>query len=60
LLHWRGNIPLEETLDAFAALVDEGKSRYWGVSNFDVVHMIELWGITGGADVAADHRFSTT
>jgi diketogulonate reductase-like aldo/keto reductase len=54
LLHWRGNIPLEETLDAFAALVDAGKIRYWGVSNFDVVDMIELWGITGGADVAAD------
>jgi diketogulonate reductase-like aldo/keto reductase len=54
LLHWRGNVPLEETLDAFAALVDAGKIRYWGVSNFDVVDMIELWGITGGADVAAD------
>jgi diketogulonate reductase-like aldo/keto reductase len=54
LLHWRGNVPLEETLDAFAALVDAGKIRYWGVSNFDVVDMIELWGITGGADVATD------
>jgi diketogulonate reductase-like aldo/keto reductase len=54
LLHWRGNVPLEETLDAFAALVDAGKIRYWGVSNFDVVDMIELRGLTGGADVAAD------
>jgi len=54
LLHWRGNVPLEETLDAFAALVDAGKIRYWGVSNFDVVDMIELLGLTGGADVAAD------
>jgi diketogulonate reductase-like aldo/keto reductase len=54
LLHWRGNVPLEETLDAFAALVDAGKIRYWGVSNFDVVDMIELWGVTGGADVASD------
>src|SRR4030088_215307 len=54
LLHWRGNVPLEETLDAFAALVDSGKIRYWGVSNFDVVDMIELWGPAAGAEVATD------
>ena len=54
LLHWRGNVPLEETLDAFAALVDAGKIRYWGVSNFDVVDMIELWGLAGGTNVATD------
>jgi diketogulonate reductase-like aldo/keto reductase len=54
LLHWRGNVPLEETLDAFAALVDAGKIRYWGVSNFDVVDMIELWGLDGGTKVATD------
>jgi diketogulonate reductase-like aldo/keto reductase len=54
LLHWRGNVPLEETLDAFAELVSAGKIRYWGVSNFDVVDMIELRGLTGGADVAVD------
>jgi len=54
LLHWRGNVPLEETLDAFAELVDAGKIRYWGVSNFDVVDMIELWGLDGGANVATD------
>jgi len=61
LLHWRGNVPLEETLDAFAALVDAGKIRYWGVSNFDVVDMIELRGLTGSADVAADQvRYNLT
>jgi diketogulonate reductase-like aldo/keto reductase len=54
LLHWRGNVPLEETIDAFAALVDAGKIRYWGVSNFDVVDMIELWRLDGGAKVATD------
>jgi diketogulonate reductase-like aldo/keto reductase len=54
LLHWRGNVPLEETLDAFAALVGAGKIRYWGVSNFDVVDMIELRGLIGGANVATD------
>jgi diketogulonate reductase-like aldo/keto reductase len=54
LLHWRGNVPLEETLDAFAKLVDAGKIRYWGVSNFDVVDMIELWALAGGPEVATD------
>jgi diketogulonate reductase-like aldo/keto reductase len=54
LLHWLGNVPLEETLDAFAALIDAGKIRYWGVSNFDVVDMIELWKLDGGAKVATD------
>ena len=54
LLHWRGNVPLEETLEAFSELIDAGKIRYWGVSNFDVVDMIELWRLTGGVDVAVD------
>jgi diketogulonate reductase-like aldo/keto reductase len=42
LLHWRGAIPLEETVDAFETLVGAGKIRYWGVSNFDVGDMQEL------------------
>jgi diketogulonate reductase-like aldo/keto reductase len=36
LLHWRGSIPLEETILAFEKLVSDGKIRSWGVSNFDV------------------------
>src|SRR3954467_13907025 len=36
LLHWRGSVPLEETVNAFERLVQSGKIRYWGVSNFDV------------------------
>jgi diketogulonate reductase-like aldo/keto reductase len=35
LLHWRGAIPLEETLDAFMALQQAGKIRHFGVSNLD-------------------------
>jgi diketogulonate reductase-like aldo/keto reductase len=54
LLHWRGRTPLEETLDAFAALVRGGRIRHWGVSNFDVSSMIELVGLLGGAAVATD------
>jgi diketogulonate reductase-like aldo/keto reductase len=36
LLHWRGNIPLVETLAAMEQLVEQGKIRALGVSNFDV------------------------
>jgi diketogulonate reductase-like aldo/keto reductase len=54
LLHWRGLIPLEETIDAFETLVGEGKIRYWGVSNFDVGDMQELVDLRDGANVAAD------
>jgi diketogulonate reductase-like aldo/keto reductase len=42
LLHWRGDIPLEETVEAFEQLKVEGKLRAWGVSNFDVADMEEL------------------
>jgi diketogulonate reductase-like aldo/keto reductase len=48
LLHWRGSIPLEETVEAFHELVEAGKIRYWGVSNFDVPDMEELFGVSDG------------
>jgi diketogulonate reductase-like aldo/keto reductase len=54
LLHWRGEVPLSETVRAFRLLVDRGKIRYWGVSNFDVEDMAELVDLTGGADVQTD------
>lgn len=43
LLHWRGNVPLEETLRAMERLQQQGKIRHWGVSNFDTDDMAELW-----------------
>jgi diketogulonate reductase-like aldo/keto reductase len=46
LLHWRGRVPLDETLEAFNTLVRDGKIRYWGVSNFDVSDMDELIGLS--------------
>jgi len=49
LLHWRGPVPLDETLDAFEALERQGKIRYWGVSNFDVDDMEELVSLTATA-----------
>jgi len=42
LLHWRGDVPLVETVEAFERLRSEGKIRRWGVSNFDVEDMEEL------------------
>jgi diketogulonate reductase-like aldo/keto reductase len=54
LLHWRGSIPLEETVNAFEALIRAGKIRYWGVSNFDLDDMEELAHIPGGSGVATN------
>ncbi|MDB6144891.1 MAG: oxidoreductase, aldo/keto reductase family protein [Pseudomonas sp.] len=42
LLHWPGQYPLEETVEAFEHLRDSGKIGRWGVSNFDVADMEEL------------------
>jgi diketogulonate reductase-like aldo/keto reductase len=54
LLHWRGRFPLEETLAAFLELKEKGAIRYWGVSNFDVEDMEELFGLGGGNSCAAN------
>ena len=54
LLHWRGTIPLDETLAGFTALREAGKIRYWGVSNFDASDMKELAALPGGAYVATN------
>src|SRR5947208_9930326 len=54
LLHWRGSIPLEETLDAFDVLIRAGKIRHFGVSNFDVDDMEQLASLPRGSSVATD------
>jgi diketogulonate reductase-like aldo/keto reductase len=54
LLHWRGDVPLDETLEAFTTLVRDGDIRGWGVSNFDVDDMEELGALDGGSQVATD------
>jgi diketogulonate reductase-like aldo/keto reductase len=48
LLHWRGSVPLEETVAGFEALRRAGKIRHWGVSNFDTDDMEELISVPGG------------
>ena len=42
LLHWRGQYPLAETVEAFERLREQGKIGRWGVSNFDVEDLEEL------------------
>jgi diketogulonate reductase-like aldo/keto reductase len=43
LLHWRGSYPLQETVAAFEQLIHEGKILSWGVSNFDVGDLEEVY-----------------
>ena len=55
LLHWRErNTRLEETVKAFEKLRAAGKIKRWGVSNFDVDDMKELWSIDKGTNCAAN------
>jgi diketogulonate reductase-like aldo/keto reductase len=54
LLHWSGNVPLEETLEAFSRLRGDGHIRAWGVSNLDLPSMQALWALTGGSEVQTD------
>lgn len=54
LLHWRGSIPLAETLEGFQLLERDGKIRHHGVSNFDRADMTEWVALQGGDTVAAD------
>ena len=47
LLHWRGSVPLGETVEAMEALRTAGKIRQWGVSNLDTSDMEELLAACG-------------
>jgi diketogulonate reductase-like aldo/keto reductase len=52
LLHWRGNVPIGETMSAFERLVDEGKIRSFGVSNLDP------WDLREAAQGLAAHKIA--
>jgi diketogulonate reductase-like aldo/keto reductase len=54
LLHWRGSVPLAETVEAFVRLVEQGKIRYFGVSNLDAAEMGEVRDLPGGDACATD------
>ena len=54
LYHWRGSVPLAETVATLQELVAGGKIARWGVSNFDVHDLEELVAVPGGEAVAAN------
>ncbi|GHC96651.1 oxidoreductase [Nocardiopsis terrae] len=54
LLHWRGGVPLEQTLEAFTELWESGKIGEFGVSNLDTDDMRELRSLAGGEACATD------
>lgn len=54
LLHWRGSVPLAETLQGFQHLQKAGKIRAYGVSNFDTADIEEWVALTGGDTLGTD------
>ncbi|CAJ0705238.1 aldo/keto reductase [Ralstonia wenshanensis] len=54
LLHWRGDVPFEETLEGLRALQRDGKIRQYGVSNLDLSDMEEWWDAPGGDQIAVN------
>jgi diketogulonate reductase-like aldo/keto reductase len=57
LLHWRGSVPLAETVAAFERLRERGRIRSWGVSNFDVADMAELFALPEGDRCATNQVY---
>jgi diketogulonate reductase-like aldo/keto reductase len=54
LLHWRGGVPLAETVAAFEHLKSSGKIASWGVSNFDADDLNELSKVAGKDTIACN------
>jgi diketogulonate reductase-like aldo/keto reductase len=54
LVHWRGSVPLAETVAALEALKKDGKIRQWGVSNFDAGDMDQLGSVNDGGNCASN------
>ncbi|PLS27665.1 aldo/keto reductase [Bifidobacterium parmae] len=54
LLHWRGSVPLRETVDCMERAVDDGLIRRWGVSNLDLHDMRELMDVSRGSHCCVD------
>ena len=57
LLHWPGDVPLEDTVRGFEQLQRRGLIRHWGVSNFDLEDSRDLALVPGGAACAANQVY---
>jgi diketogulonate reductase-like aldo/keto reductase len=57
LLHWRGGVPLAETVRGFEQLQRRGLIRLWGVSNFDLDDMRQLGAVPGGKACATNQVY---
>ncbi len=54
LLHWPGSHPLEDTIASFEELIQAGKIRSWGLSNFDVSDLEAALRIAGPRRIACN------
>jgi len=54
LLHWPSSHPLQETMRALETLVEQGKARFIGVSNFDVDQVREAQSYLRAVPLACD------
>ena len=54
LLHWRGSVPLSETLEGLQHLKQAGKILDYGVSNFDTDDMEEAESNPGGKEIVTN------
>ena len=54
LLHWRGSVPLSETLSGLQHLKQAGKILDYGVSNFDIDDLKEAESFAGGEEVVTN------
>jgi diketogulonate reductase-like aldo/keto reductase len=54
LLHWKGNIPIEETIEALEKIRGQGKIKSWGVSNLDVDDLEKIMKLPDGIKCATN------
>jgi diketogulonate reductase-like aldo/keto reductase len=54
LLHWPASVPIEETLDTFMRLKDEGRILDYGISNFDARGIQRVWSAPGGGGIVTN------
>ncbi len=54
-IHWPNpTVPLEETIAGFQKLIETGKIRYFGVSNFLLKDIIEIRKLTGSENIVSN------